>query len=55
MYSAKQTLKILKNINKKTKVIISIFAGSGMADVEKDPILIIYIYIFQKNIKMEIL
>ena len=37
VYSSKQTLKILKNINKKTKVIISIFAGR-MADVGKDPI-----------------
>ena len=37
VYSHKQTLKILKNINKKTKVIISIFAGR-MADTGKDPI-----------------
>ena len=37
VYSAKQTTKILKNINKKTKVIISIFAGR-MADIGKDPI-----------------
>ena len=37
VYSAKQTAKILKVINKKTKVIISIFAGRG-ADVGKDPI-----------------
>ena len=37
VYTSKQTLKILKNINKKTKVIISIFAGR-MADVGKDPI-----------------
>ena len=37
VYTAKQTEKILKNINKKTKVIISIFAGR-MADVGKDPI-----------------
>ena len=27
VYNAKQTKKILKQINKKTKVIISIFAG----------------------------
>ena len=33
----KQTLKILKKINKKTKVIISIFAGRS-GDVGKDPI-----------------
>ncbi len=37
VYSHKQTLKILKNINKKTKVIISIFVGR-MADKGKDPI-----------------
>ena len=37
VYSAKQTLKILKKINKKTKVIISIFAGRS-GDVGKDPI-----------------
>ena len=36
VYTAKQT-KILKNIDKKTKVIISIFAGR-MADAGKDPI-----------------
>ena len=37
VYSHEQTLKILKSINKKTKVIISIFAGR-MADTGKDPI-----------------
>ena len=37
VYSSKQTKQILKNINKKTKVIISIFAGR-MADTGKDPI-----------------
>ena len=37
IYSAKQTEKILKMINKKTKVIISIFAGRA-ADTGKDPI-----------------
>ena len=37
VYTAKQTKNILKKINKKTKVIISIFAGR-MADVGKDPI-----------------
>ena len=37
VYTAKQTEKILKNINKKTKVIISIFAGR-MGDVGKDPV-----------------
>tara|TARA_B100001057_G_C22617387_1_gene859054 strand:- start:45 stop:743 length:699 start_codon:yes stop_codon:yes gene_type:complete len=37
VYSAKQTEKILKKINKKTKVIISIFAGRA-ADTGKDPV-----------------
>ncbi len=37
VYSAKQTDKILKVLNKKTKVIISIFAGRA-ADAGKDPI-----------------
>ena len=37
VYSAKQTSQILKKINKKTKLIISIFAGR-MADKGKDPI-----------------
>ena len=37
VYSAKQTEKILRVINKKTKVIISIFAGRA-GDVGKDPI-----------------
>ena len=37
VYTAKQTLKILNKINKKTKVIISIFAGRA-ADAGKDPI-----------------
>ena len=38
VYTSSQTKKILKKINRKTKVIISIFAGR-MADVGKDPIL----------------
>ena len=37
IYSAKQTERILKLINKKTKVIISIFAGRA-GDTGKDPI-----------------
>ena len=37
VYTAEQTLKILKKINKKTKVIISIFAGR-MSDKGKDPV-----------------
>jgi len=37
VYSANQTKKILKNLNNKTKVIISIFAGRA-ADSGKDPV-----------------
>ena len=37
VYTAKQTAKILKKINKKTKVIISIFAGRA-GDTGKDPL-----------------
>ena len=37
VYSSRQTELILKKINKKTKIIISIFAGR-MADAGKDPI-----------------
>ena len=37
VYTAKQTEKILKVINKKTKVIISIFAGRA-GDAGKDPV-----------------
>ena len=37
VYTSGQTRKILRNIDKKTKVIISIFAGR-MADTGKDPI-----------------
>ena len=46
VYSSKQTSLILKKINKKTKVIISIFAGR-MGDVGKDPI-----PEFKKSIKL---
>jgi transaldolase len=46
VYSAHQTLKILKNINKKTNVIISIFAGRA-ADAGKNPI-----PVFTKSISM---
>ena len=46
VYSAKQTAKILKVINKKTKVIISIFAGRA-GDTGKDPV-----PEFVKSIKM---
>ena len=37
VYSSKQTQKIIKLINKKTKVIISIFAGRA-GDTGKDPV-----------------
>jgi transaldolase len=37
VYTAKQTYKILKVINKKTKVIISVFAGRA-GDAGKDPV-----------------
>ena len=46
VYSAKQTEMILKVINKKTKVIISIFAGRA-ADAGKDPV-----PEFRKSIKL---
>ena len=46
VYSAKQTKKILNVINKKTKIIISIFAGRS-ADTGKDPV-----PEFKKSIKM---
>jgi len=45
VYNSNQTKEILKKINKKTKVIISIFAGR-MGDVGKDPVLE-----FKKSIK----
>ena len=56
VYSSKQTEKILKLINKRTKVIISIFAGR-MADTGKDPIpqLIKSINISKKYKNVEIL
>ena len=37
VYNSKQTKRILKSINKKSKVIISIFAGRA-SDVGKDPV-----------------
>ena len=46
VYTAKQTKKILEQVNKKTKVIISIFAGRA-GDVGKDPV-----PEFKKSIKM---
>ncbi len=46
VYTSNQTKQILKNIDKKTKVIISIFAGR-MSDTGKDPI-----PQFKKSIKL---
>ena len=37
VYTSNQTMNILKNLNKKTKTIISIFAGRA-GDVGKDPV-----------------
>ena len=56
VYSSKQTKKILKLINKKTKVIISIFAGRA-GDTGKDPIPEIKksIYLAKKFKNVEIL
>ena len=52
VYDIKQVKNILKNINKKTEVIISIFAGR-MADVGKDPIPVFKKSIsISKNLKM---
>ena len=46
VYSSQQTKKIITNLSKKTKTIISIFAGR-MADKGKDPIII-----FKKSISL---
>ena len=46
VYNASQTQKILRNINKKSKIIISIFAGRA-GDTGKDPI-----PEFEKSIKL---
>ena len=46
VYTAQQTIKIIRNLNKKTKSIISIFAGR-MSDVGKDPV-----PIFKKCVKL---
>jgi transaldolase len=56
VYSANQTKKILKFINKKTKVIISIFAGRA-GDVGKDPVpeFIKSIHVTKKYKNVEIL
>ena len=52
VYNSNQTKKILKSINKKTKVIISIFAGRA-GDAGKDPVpefkKVLY---WQKNLRM---
>ena len=56
VYTYEQTKKIYKNLNKKTKTIISIFAGR-MADKGKDPLPIFKksIYLTKKNKNIEIL
>tara|TARA_B100001057_G_scaffold286086_1_gene286244 strand:+ start:204 stop:902 length:699 start_codon:yes stop_codon:yes gene_type:complete len=56
VYTYKQTAKIIKNLNKKTKSIISIFAGR-MADKGKDPLPIFKksIALSKKNKNIEIL
>ena len=56
VYTFDQTKKIYKNLNKKTKSIISIFAGR-MGDKGKDPIPIFKksIYLTKKNKNIEIL
>ena len=46
VYTTRQTIKIIRNLNKKTKSIISIFAGR-MSDVGKDPV-----PIFKKCVKL---
>ena len=46
VYTVQQTIKIIRNLNKKTKSIISIFAGR-MSDVGKDPV-----PIFKKCVKL---
>ena len=46
VYTTRQTIKIIRNLNKKTKSIISIFAGR-MSDVGKDPV-----PIFSKCVKL---
>ena len=52
VYTFNQTQKIFKVLNKKTKSIISIFAGR-MADKGKDPLPIFKkAYLLQKNIKI---
>ena len=56
VYTYEQTQKIYKNLNKKTRSIISIFAGR-MADKGKDPLPIFKksISLTKKNKKIEIL
>ena len=56
VYTVNQVKKILRNINKNSKTIISIFSGR-MSDVGKDPIPIIKksVYLAKKMKKVEIL
>lgn len=56
VYTVHQTIKIIRNLNKNTKSIISIFAGR-MSDVGKDPVPIIKecVKLSKKNNKIQIL
>ena len=56
VYTVHQTIKIIRNLNKNTKSIISIFAGR-MSDVGKDPVPIIKecVKLSKKNNKIKIL
>ena len=56
VYTTQQTRKIISNLNKNTKSIISIFAGR-MSDVGKDPVPIIKecVKLSKKNNKIQIL
>ena len=56
VYTVHQTIKIIRNLDKNTKSIISIFAGR-MSDVGKDPVPIIKecVKLSKKNNKIQIL
>ena len=56
VYSAKQTQRILKNINKKTKVIISIFAGRiANTGIDPEPIMKFAVDLTKESPEQEIL
>ena len=52
VYTAKQTEKILRNINKKTKVIISIFAGRLLTPAKIHYQNLLKVLNWRKNLKM---